>query len=81
MASRNSRRRVILKAEALWEILDRLNMTQSDLARVVGITPGYISLLIGGKRSPSAAIRQRMQEALGIEDFDVLFAMEDCSAR
>ena len=80
MISRNSRRRVRLKAEALWEILDRLNMTQNELSRILGITSGYLSLLIGGRRSPSAAIRKRMQEALGVEDFDVLFAMEDRSA-
>ncbi len=81
MNSRNSRRRVRLKAQALWEILDRLNMTQSELARRVGITPGYLSLLVCGRRSPSAALRQRLQDALGVEDFDVLFEMEDCCAR
>ena len=80
MTSRKSRRRVMLKAEVLWEILDRLNMTQNELARNLGITSGYVSLLIGGKRSPSAAIRQRMQDTLGVEEFDVLFAMENCGA-
>ena len=80
MTSRNLRPRVRLKAEALWEILDRLNMTQSELARSLGITRGYLSLLVGGRRSPSPAVRRRMQDTLGVEDFDVLFTMEDCSA-
>lgn len=65
-----------LQAAAVWKRLTELNHSQAWLARKAGITPGYLSLLIAGRRRPSARVRQRIQDALGIEDFYELFAME-----
>lgn len=80
LGSRRTRRRRIvvrLKARALWDRLDVLDRSQRWLAREIGISPGYLSVLIGEGRAPSGRIRRRMQTALGVEDFHELFDMEE----
>lgn len=79
--SRSPRRRacVRLNARALWDRLDRLNRSQRWLAREIGVSPGYLSMLIGEGRAPSGRIRRRMQRALGVEDFGELFTLEECN--
>ena len=37
--------RVWLNANAVWELLDRLDISQNQLARRAGISPGHLSLL------------------------------------
>ena len=79
--SRSPRRRVFvrLNARALWDRLDTLNRSQRWLAREIGVSPGYLSTLIGESRAPSGRIRRRMQRALGVEDFGELFTLEECN--
>ena len=38
---------------ALWERLTLLNRSQNWLAREVGVSPGYISMLVNAGRTPS----------------------------
>ena len=73
---RTSRPRVRLNPQAVWEHLRRRDMTQNELARAEGITPGHISLLMNDRRSPSPDVRRRLQEALRVTDFDELFSLE-----
>ena len=68
--------RVWLNPAAVWELLDRLGISQNQLARLAGISPGHLSLLMNGKRSPAPAVRRRLMKALGVDDFYVLFVME-----
>ena len=68
---------VRLDAAALWERLALLNRSQNWLAREIGISPGYLSLLVNEGRAPSGRIRLRMQKALGVEDFHELYRLED----
>ncbi|MDE2683911.1 MAG: helix-turn-helix transcriptional regulator [Chloroflexota bacterium] len=68
--------RVRLKAEAVWELLNRLNLTQNELARRIGRSSGFMSQLINGDRFPSGETRQRLMDVLGVTDFDVLFVQE-----
>ncbi len=68
---------VRLDTAALWERLSTLDRSQNWLAREVGVSPGYMSMLVNGGRSPSDRIRRRMLRALGFDDFDRLFTMED----
>ena len=77
--SRRSRRRVVVRldARALWDRLDTLNRSQRWLARKIGVSPGYLSELVGEGRAPSGRIRRRMQRALGVEDFHELFILEE----
>ena len=67
---------VRLDAAALWERLALLNRSQNWLAREIGISSGYMSMLVNGGRAPSGRIRGRMLEALGIDDFHQLFRLE-----
>ena len=77
MSGRRPRRRILLNAQALWKRLDLLNMTQNELARRAGVTSGYISLLVGGRRCPSPELRGRFMEILGVTDFHELFIVEE----
>ena len=68
--------RVWLNPVAVWELLDQLDISQNQLARLAGISPGHLSLLMNGKRSPAPGVRRRLMRTLGVEDFHVLFVME-----
>ena len=79
--SRGPRRRrgrtvVRLDTAALWERLSILNRSQNWLAREMGVSPGYVSMLVNEGRTPSGRIRKRMLKALGLTDFHQLFRME-----
>ena len=77
MTGRRPRFRVTVNAELVWEYLLRKNMTQRGLASRTGISDGYLSQLLSGKRSPSAAVRRRLQAALRITEFEALFVIEE----
>ena len=62
--------------QAVWELLNRLNMTQNELARLVGTSSGYLSQLMSRTRCPSADMRKRLMEALGVTRFEDLFILE-----
>ena len=76
---RTLRRRTVvrLNARALWDRLDMLKRSQRWLAREIGISPGYLSMLVNGERVPSGRVRRQMQTALGVDDFRELFSMEE----
>ena len=74
---RRGRNVVRLDTQALWKRLDLLNRSQNWLAREIGISPGYLSMLVNENRAPSGRIRRRMLKALGMEDFHEIFALED----
>ena len=69
--------RVKLRQEVVWELLDQLNISQNELARRCGISRGHMSQLMRGERSPSARLRRRLQQVLGVDDFDTLFLIEE----
>ena len=72
---RRRRAVVTLKPEPLWERLAVLGRSQNWLAREVGISRGYLSMLVNGKRSPSGRVRRRLQRILDVEDFHELFTI------
>ena len=74
---RRGRNVVRLDTAALWKRLTTLNRSQNWLARETGVSPGYMSMLVNGERSPSGRIRRRMQKVLGVDEFNQLFTMED----
>ena len=53
-----------------------LNRSQNWLARDIGVSPGYVSKLVNEGRAPSGRIRERMQKALGVNDFHQIFRLE-----
>ena len=76
MKRRQPGSRVLVRPEAVWDHLHRRHMAQHEFAKLVGMNPGYLSQVLSGKRSPSARRRRRLQEELGIDDFDELFFVE-----
>ena len=73
---RRGRRVVRLDTAALWERLALLNRSQNWLAREIGVSPAYVSMLVNEGRAPSGRIRSRMLKALGVDDFHQLFRLE-----
>lgn len=76
MRPRSHPPRVWLNPVAVWELLDRLGISQNELARRCGFSPGHLSMLMNGKRSPSPRARRCLMEVLGVDDFDLLFITE-----
>ena len=79
--SRGPRRRrgrtvVRLDRAALWKRLIIMNRSQNWLAREIGVSPGYVSMLVNEGRTPSGRVRERMLRALGLTDFHQLFRLE-----
>lgn len=79
MKRRQPSSRVRLNPDRVWELLNRLNMTQNELARLAGISSGYLSQLMTGTRRPSAELRRRLMKALGVTRFEDLFFLENVS--
>ena len=77
MQRRRAKSRVLLRTTVVWELLDKLDMSQNELARRCGISRGYMSQLMRGERSPSARLRRRLQQVLGVSDFHVLFFIQE----
>ena len=73
---RDSRPRVRVKAKAFWDYMERRSLSQNDLAKEVGLSPGYVSQMVNGRRSPSARTRRSLLEALGAVEFDDIFFIE-----
>lgn len=48
------------------ELLHAQRLTRSDLARLVGVTPAYISTILGGRRRVSSEIAARVIHALRV---------------
>ena len=72
---RRNKKKIKLNAAALWKRLAQLDRSQNSLAEEIGITKGYLSMLVNGQRSPSVFVRRRMQNVLGMS-FDVLFVKD-----
>ncbi|MDE2780342.1 MAG: helix-turn-helix transcriptional regulator [Chloroflexota bacterium] len=73
---RDGRTVVRLDAAALFQRLEMLGRSQNWLAKQVGVTPAYVSMLVNGGRSPSGRIRRRMLRALGVTRSRQLFKTE-----
>ena len=73
---RGGRAVVRLDAAALWQRLALLGRSQNWLAREIGVSYAYVSMLVNGGRAPSERIRRRMLKALGLTQFNQLFTLE-----
>ena len=62
--------KVYLNPASVWELVGQRNMSQNEPARLSRISPGSPSRLMNGRRCPSARMRRRLQEVLGVSDFD-----------
>lgn len=73
MNARRPSSQVLLNPEAVWQLLDRLKISQNQLAHRCGISSGYMSQLVCGKRKPSPEIQRQIRKALRKPDLDDLF--------
>lgn len=67
--------RVTLKPAPVWAFLEERDISQNELARLAGISSGYLSQLMSGRAHPSPRVRQRLLGVLGLTDFDDLFTI------
>lgn len=49
----------------LRDFLKRNGLTHGGFGKTVGLSQGYVSLLVGGKRRPSPDIALRIEKATG----------------
>ena len=68
--------KVRLNRDFIDILLARRNMSQNSLARMLGLSTGYIAQLMNGDRYPSPRLRQRILEILNPLSFDDLFIVE-----
>lgn len=68
--------RVRLKTDAVWAELIRRSCSQTEMAKALGVAAPYLSQLIHGQRSPSAAMRRRLLKFFDGAVFDDLFELE-----
>ena len=68
--------RVRLNRDFVDILLARRNMSQNSLARMLGLSTGYMAQLMNGDRYPSPRLRQRILEILNPLSFDDLFIVE-----
>ena len=52
----------------VWALLDTQERTAAWLARKSGKSPSYVTLVLQGKRRPSADFKRRAAEALGVPE-------------
>ena len=80
MKRRQPASRVKLNPEAVWAHINRLSVSQNQLAERVGISSGYFSQLMSGTRCPSAEVLVGLMDALRVADFEELFILEIVSS-
>lgn len=69
--------RVRLNPAPVWAFLEERDISQNELARLTGISSGYLSQLISGRAHPSPQVRRRFQRVLDVSDFDDLFTITE----
>ena len=65
--------KVKLKSGVIENILAHKNLSQNGLAGKLGISSGYISQLLNGKRLPSPEMREKFLTYFNDLGFDDLF--------
>ena len=76
MAGKRPLLKIRLDPHAAWRLMDRLDVSQNELARRAGLASGYMSDLMNGKRSPSSRTRRRLLRALTVARSEELFIVE-----
>ena len=50
--------------QALWERMNAHDISQNEVARRTGISSGYLSQIMSGRRSPSPSALERLRGAI-----------------
>ncbi|WP_137818443.1 MULTISPECIES: helix-turn-helix domain-containing protein [unclassified Pseudomonas] len=62
---------VMSKLTELSALREGKGLSLEELARTVGISPHYLTLIESGERQPDAAIRRALARALGISGWEL----------
>jgi transcriptional regulator with XRE-family HTH domain len=65
--------KVRIKGEDIKFILTKKNLSQTWLAKRLGITSGFMSQLLNEKKSPSPKTRKKFMDYFKEQEFDDLF--------
>ena len=68
---------IVVKREEILEKMIRAGLTRVGLAKKSGITQGYISMIINGKRLILAPTAKKIVEALNCEFDDIFYIKLD----
>ena len=77
MPARKRPRKIVVNADAVWEQVCRMHITLGELARLLGVSPSYLSQLLSGHRSPSVKIMEKLQKILGVKFDDIFLFVEN----
>ncbi len=69
--------RVKVNQHAFEVALSKKNLSQRDLAELIGFSRSHMSFIINGKREPSAVMRRAILVHLNGYTFDDLFIIEE----
>ena len=69
--------KVWLKAKFIRKKMIRRHLSQNDMAKMVGVSSGYMSQLMDGSRHPSPAVTQRIEAVFPELGFDDLFTIKE----
>ena len=69
--------RVKVNQRAFEVALSKKNLSQRDLAELIGFSRSHVSHIINGKKTPSPMMRRLILEHLRDYTFDDLFIIED----
>ena len=69
--------RVRVNRSAFEIALSKKNLSQRDLAEMIGFSRAHLSHVINGRRQPSPLMRRLILEKLRDYTFDDLFIIED----
>lgn len=69
--------KIRIRESTLRNVLLRKNLSQNWLAHRLGISTGYMSQLMSGRRSPSAELREQMLTQFVSMTFDDLFEITE----
>ena len=71
--------RVKVNRNAFETALSRKNLSQRDLAEMIGFSRAHLSHIINGRREPSPMMRRVILQHLSEYTFDDLFIIEENS--
>jgi putative transcriptional regulator len=60
----------------IGRIINEKNMTQGDLAEMIGVKREYLNRIINRKITPSMPLDMRIADALGVSTEDLFFLEE-----
>ena len=70
-----------VEPQPVWDLQDRLKVSQNELARLLGLSTGFMSQLLNGTRYPSPRTQRRIQRFFGDVSPDELFIVVEPDAQ